>query len=261
MAYRRVLRSQDLPSGEGSGSRGGQRLRDEALETTVSRPVFHTVEISGDEVLLTRLASGEVVAFEALCPHQAIPLNTGSVFDGYVRCPQHYYLYDPRTGRNILPTQDASPATLCRLKPGHLTTYPVQEQDGWILVGGEPNPPPPAPAQPAEAAQPTPPACTSPAGRDPVERPCEAVVATAGTEVALDLLTDVRPGCLWHVTVSGPAVTMRGQTFQDSRTRVRLTPVAQGEATVRCAYAMPWSDRPLEVRNFSVRVTAACPDG
>lgn len=252
MAYRPVLRSEDLPLGEGSGGGGGTRLRDQALETTVSRPVFHTTEVAEQEVLLTRLASGEVVAFQATCPHQAISLTRASVFDGKVRCPQHYYLYDPKTGRNILPTEDASPAALSRLQPGHLTTYPVRERDGWIHVGDAPNPPPDPPAAGAAPA----PTC-QPADEGPIERPGEEVSATAGSDITLDLLTLVRPGHLWHVEVSGPAVALRGQVFQAPRTcQVRLSALRAGHATVRCAYGLPWCDQPREVRTFSVRVAA-----
>lgn len=259
MGYRPVLRSAALPLGEGSGGGGGTRLRDQALETTVSRPVFHTIEVAEQEVLLTRLASGEVVAFQATCPHQAISLTQASVFDGAVRCPQHYYLYDPKTGRNILPTEDASPAALTRLQPGHLTTYPVREGDGWIHVGDAPNPPPPAPpaaaADAATAPAPRPAPSCQPADERPIEHPGEEVSATVGSDVTLELLTVVRPGHLWHVEVSGPAVALRGQTFQAPRTcQVRLSALRAGHAIVRCAYDLPWCDQPREVRTFSVRV-------
>ncbi|MEX2621669.1 MAG: Rieske (2Fe-2S) protein [Egibacteraceae bacterium] len=257
MGYRPVLRSEDLPLGEGSGGGGGTRLRDQALETTVSRPVFHTTEVAEQEVLLTRLASGEVVAFQATCPHQAISLTRASVFDGAVRCPQHYYLYDPKTGRNILPTEDASPAALARLQPGHLTTYPVREGDGWIHVGDAPNPPPPDRPAPSAGATPAPapaPACNPADGR-PIEHPVEEVSATAGGDITLDLLTVVRPGHLWHIAVRGSAVALRGQVFQAPRTcQVRLSALGAGHATVRCAYGLPWCDQPREVRTFSVRV-------
>lgn len=255
MGYRAVLRSEDLPLGEGSGGGGSDRLRDQALETTVTRPVFHTIEVGEEDVLLTRLASGEVVAFQATCPHQAVSLTHASVFDGSVRCPQHYYLYDPKTGRNILPTDDASPAALVRLQPGHLTTYPVHERDGWIHVGDAPNPPPPARAAPAAGAVRAP-SCR-PADESAVEHPAQEVAATTGSDIALDLVTPVRPGHLWHVAVTGQAVALRGQVFQAPRTcKVHLSAVSAGQATVRCAYGLPWSDQPREVRTFSVRVEA-----
>lgn len=257
MGYRSVLRSEDLPLGEGSGGGGGHRLRDQALETTVSRPVFRTIEVGEAEVLLTRLASGEVVAFQATCPHQAISLTSASVFDGAVRCPRHYYLYDPKTGRNILPTQEASPAALERLQPGYLTTYPVHERNGWIHVGDTPNPPPSAPGFTAGDTTTAPSRRPVDVDEGPVEHPPQEVSAITGSDLALDLVTLIRPGHRWHVEVSGPAVALRGQAFQAPQTcQVHLSALHAGHATVRCTYSLPWSDQPREVRTFCVRVAA-----
>lgn len=264
MTWRRVLRSDELPLGEGGGS-GGTRLRDEALATTIGVPTIRDVRVGRADILLTRLVTGEAVAFAASCPHQAVSLKTASVFDGYVRCPQHYYLYDPRSGRNILPTNDAPPSALCRLKPGYLTTYPLEERDGWIWVDSRANPPPAgydaeleAGDGPERASADAAPVPRPPSGAEPVDHPTESVTAEAGTAIELVLVTSVRPGHLWRVEVSGPQVVVIGQVFQQGEQcayRLLLAAREAGQATIRCVYAQPWSDRPTETRTYSVRVS------
>lgn len=195
MTLQPVLRSDELPTGEGSGG-GGTRLRDQALAGTVSTPTIRSARVGEAEILLTRLATGEPVAFEAYCPHQNVSLAGASIFDGYLRCPQHYYLYDPRTGRNILPTQDASPEVLCRLEPGCLETYPVEERNGWIWVDERPNPPPAAvhPHAPG-GRRPSAPGTTAPA-QETTDCPTTTLETTAGAEFSLLLPTRLRPGHL-----------------------------------------------------------------
>lgn len=262
MGFRRVLPSDELPRASGGG---GGRLRDRALETTVSHPVVREARVGRTDILLTRLASGEVVAFQASCPHQGISLKGASIFEGRLRCPQHHYLYDPRSGRNVLPTDEAPAAALRRLKPGYLTTYPVEERDGWIWVGEAPRPPPPA----TTGALPTPAPRrvssafrrpdTSPATAEPVEHPTEDLHVPVGANLTLALVTAVRPGHLWHVEVGGPQLAVAGQVFRSGpppTCEVTLTALAEGHATVRCAYAQPWSGHPREVRTYAVRVTA-----
>lgn len=259
---RPVLRSDELPIGEG-GSGGGSRLRDEALADTVSTPTIRAVRVGGAEILLTRLATGEPVAFEAYCPHQKVSLKTASVFDGYLRCPQHYYLYDPRSGRNVLPARESSPAALSRLKPGCLTTYPVEERDGWIRVSERPNPAPREPGacsgtgtRQAAAAAPAVPAAAAQA-QEAVEPPRQTVTVVVDTEFALTLPTKVAPGHLWRLHVSGAEVAVLDQVFQsggDRAYQVRLAACEAGEATVRCVYAQPWSDQGREVRTFTVKI-------
>jgi len=80
-------------------------------------------------VLLTRLPDGEVVAFEAACPHTFQPLRRGELTaDGCIECPIHFYRYDARTGRNVFPDIDVTDTPLTR----YLTR---ETGDGWIEVG------------------------------------------------------------------------------------------------------------------------------
>ncbi|HEX2700712.1 MAG TPA: Rieske (2Fe-2S) protein, partial [Acidimicrobiales bacterium] len=106
-------------------------------------PSFVEVRVGRAGVLVTRLASGEVVAFSAECPHQSTPLEGATFWEGKLRCARHLYLYDVHTGENVLPARDASPDALRRLKPGYLPIHKVEERDGWVWVAERPEPPPP----------------------------------------------------------------------------------------------------------------------
>ena len=75
----------------------------------------------GDRVLLVN-ASGEYFACQALCPHEAIPLQDG-VHDGSVlTCLEHLWQFDLRTGA---PVADAESG---------LETYRVKEEGGVLHV-------------------------------------------------------------------------------------------------------------------------------
>lgn len=259
MAYRRVLRSEDLPAC-GETADGDARLGAAARATTVDVPVIRRARTGRTEVLLMRLPGGEVVAFAPHCPHQGTPLDQASLFEGCIRCPQHNYVYDPTTGANILPTRDARPEVLWRLKPGYLPIYPVEERDGWIWVSDTPSPPP-DPGDPAASARSVLPA--APPSPPPAEAPAapqqEAVTAAAGTELELTLPTQPEPAHMWKVDVTGAAVALLEQTMEleaPFRLRLRLAAREPGEATVRCAYTKPWADDPREVRTFTVHVEA-----
>ena len=55
------------------------------------------VAFGGRPVAVVRDA-GELVAFDALCPHLLGPLDEGAIEDGLVVCPWHGYAYDLRSG-------------------------------------------------------------------------------------------------------------------------------------------------------------------
>lgn len=264
MTYRRVLRSHALPAPEGGHATGTSRLAAAARATTVSEPTIRKTRVGRSRVLLTRLPSGEVVAFAPRCPHEGTSLADASVFEGRLRCPRHNYLYDPSTGENILPARDARPDKLWRLKPGYLRTYPVREQDGWIWVSDVPNPAPPSYDPDLESGPPPDPgAATGPTDDAESQKPAMAtlptVTATAGTEFELALPTQPRPAHVWRVEISGAAVALLDETMESGsgRTvRVRLAAREPGEATVRCAYAQPWAEQPREIRTVTVHVRA-----
>lgn len=257
---RPVLRSDDLPP-PAAAPGGPASLREQATAGTIVRPDIREVQVDGGVVLLTRLASGEVVAFQPYCPHQGAPLRNATIDRGNIRCEQHKFVYDPHTGRNVLPSLDASPRALERLKPGHLTTYAVDERDGWIRIAARPNPPPDEDQPlPASAIPSTPPAGPE-AGDDPLPaRPQDPVDVAAGEEFELDLLTRHRPNHLWHVEVEGEAVHLQGQRLEEQADglhhRVRAVASTPGTARVHCTYAKPWGSDPSDTHTFTVRVSA-----
>lgn len=80
------------------------------------------VEIGEHEVLLVGVEGGEVRAFQAVCPHQDIPLCEGK-FDGKVlTCRAHQWTFDARTGRGINPGD-------CQL-----ATYPIRIEGNDVFV-------------------------------------------------------------------------------------------------------------------------------
>lgn len=248
---RPVLRIEELPtSGEGEA-----RLR--------------RVRVGSNDVLVARLDSGEVLAFAARCPHQATPLDEARFWDGNVRCPRHQYLYDPRTGENLLPAREARPETLWKLKPGYLPVHRAEERDGQIWVAEDPEPPPPAYDPEREAGPPATPAASPPSSSlpsssgstgdptGPVAHPPEAIYVEVGEEVELVLPTAATPGCFWKVDVGDGLVTVVGQAAEPGpppRQRVRLSARAAGRTTVSCAYGRPWDAQPAEMRTFEVVV-------
>jgi nitrite reductase/ring-hydroxylating ferredoxin subunit len=47
------------------------------------------------------VVGADVVCTQAFCPHLEGPLFQGSVADGCVTCPWHYWRFDLRTGRRV----------------------------------------------------------------------------------------------------------------------------------------------------------------
>ena len=230
-------------------------------------PGLHKVKVGRTEVLVTRLPQGDVVAFAAQCPHQETPLDEASFFEGKLRCGRHLYLYDIRTGENLLPAREASPESLRRLKPGYLPIHQTREADGWIWVAETAEPPPPCydPAAerplPPGAAPPrpvAPPPPAAPAG--PVEHTVETVEVRVGEEFELVLATTPRPAHMWRSAVPPSVVALVSEGFapdQPPRHVARLAAHSAGEAEVRFSYGTPWGGEPAETRSFLVRVVPA----
>jgi len=50
------------------------------------------------QVMFSRL-NGELMAIDAICPHQGVLMDDGALAEGkYVRCPLHLYHFNPKTG-------------------------------------------------------------------------------------------------------------------------------------------------------------------
>lgn len=117
---------------------------EECAAGTPEQPAFSEVQVGGADLLVTRLASGEAVAFAARCPHLGTPLEGATLRDGNLRCARHLYGYDVRTGENVEPARGARRDLLWRLRPGYLAVHRVEEHDGWVWVADVPDPPPAA---------------------------------------------------------------------------------------------------------------------
>ncbi len=235
---------------------------------TPQEPELRTVSVADTEIILVRLAEGDVAAFAGQCPHQGTDLASASFFDGRLRCPHHLYLYDPRTGENVVPCRDARPENLWKLKPGYLPVYRVEERDGWIWVAPRPQPPPasydaererrPVGSEPAAASPPADPSGRGAGDQAPVEHPTKTVRVRPGTTFELRLPVVPRPGYVWRVHVAeGPLriVAERFDPVDPPRHRVKLTAHAPGVGTVRCAVARPWdAAAAAETRTYVVRV-------
>lgn len=132
--FYRVAASDDLPAPQPLSS------QEDAADTTELAPTIREVTVGDQRVLVTRLPSGKAVAFARSCPHLGTPLHRATLCGEAIRCAQHRYVYDARTGQNLLPARDVSPEELRRLRPGSLRTYPVIEQEGWVWVSEDPHP-------------------------------------------------------------------------------------------------------------------------
>ena len=86
--------------------------------------VLHTVPIERQRVVVTRL-KGRLFAFDALCPHAQGPMERSEIEGAIVSCPLHAWRFDLENGG----------CELHGYRP--LTTYPVQVNDGQVLVGVE----------------------------------------------------------------------------------------------------------------------------
>ena len=77
--------------------------------------------VDGADILLVR-AGDSTFAYQALCPHEAVPLEQG-IHDGSVlTCLEHLWQFDLRTGA---PRGDAE----CGLQ-----AYPLREEQGTLYV-------------------------------------------------------------------------------------------------------------------------------
>jgi len=246
-----TLRSEELPAGEG-------------VDTRIRR-----VRAGDTYVLVARLGDGDVVAFDATCPHQVTELDDASIVDGMVSCPRHRYLYDPHTGLNVVPAATAKPENLWKLRPGYLPCFPVEERDGWIWVDPSPQPAPeaydpaleerPARWRPSDD-EPAGPTVMIP-GPPPLDMPTERSlkVMDVAADSTFDLRLPVPPGerQAWRMEMVGRALVVVDDTYEpgDSPHQlVRLAAQAPGATTLCFTYAYPDRPLPAAVRTYIVRV-------
>jgi nitrite reductase/ring-hydroxylating ferredoxin subunit len=85
------------------------------------------VRVAGRKVLVTRVG-GRLYAFSDVCPHAAADLGKGRLFDGQIKCPDHGYTFDIRTGRATWPADEG-----CRL-----IRFTAHEEAGIVWIRLEP---------------------------------------------------------------------------------------------------------------------------
>lgn len=78
--------------------------------------------VAGHAILLIRQIGGAFVAFQALCPHQDIPLAEGMLDDGVITCRAHLWQFDGKTGAGVNPED-------CKL-----ARYPVKVEHDKVHV-------------------------------------------------------------------------------------------------------------------------------
>ena len=81
------------------------------------------LKVGGQVVLFARLR-GELHAFSNVCPHAAADLSQGRYARGQIKCPDHSYTFDVRTGRAVWPEDE-----VCRLK-----RFPVKDNGDAIWI-------------------------------------------------------------------------------------------------------------------------------
>jgi nitrite reductase/ring-hydroxylating ferredoxin subunit len=225
------------------------------------------VRVGDGHVLVTRLTTGEVVAFAPVCPHQFTELDEAAIRDGQLRCPRHGYQYDARTGENLHPRRDAPLENLWKLRPGYLPCYQVVEKDGWVSVSDEPLPPPASYDWALEQR----PAREGDDIGDPVAQEAAPVAAPASPEQSMKFLTMVsgssmeirlpivpRPGFAWQYDVVGQLLQVSDEQFESGYSPCQVIKLAAdgvGAATLTCTYATEQGER-AAVRTFIVRVQA-----
>jgi nitrite reductase/ring-hydroxylating ferredoxin subunit len=96
------------------------------------------VELDDRRVLLLNVG-GELFAFEAVCPHQAYPLDDAYVYDGCLECPFHGYRYRLATGENEYPACDYPPHLpylKAGLKPLMRFQVRLEDEEVWVAAEG-----------------------------------------------------------------------------------------------------------------------------
>lgn len=82
----------------------------------------------GQQVLLYRQESGEVVAMEDRCAHRSLPLSRGRLDDGHVTCAYHGFVFGPSGACVRVPSQEHVP-------PGsRVRVFPVREDPPFVWI-------------------------------------------------------------------------------------------------------------------------------
>ncbi|MGD9526352.1 Rieske 2Fe-2S domain-containing protein [Pseudonocardia sp.] len=83
---------------------------------------MESYELDGKDVLVAHLDSGEVVATQAICPHQQIELVEGTLEKATLTCRAHLWTFDLATCTGLNPAHSA------------LARYPVKVDGDDVYV-------------------------------------------------------------------------------------------------------------------------------
>jgi nitrite reductase/ring-hydroxylating ferredoxin subunit len=78
-------------------------------------------ELEGRRIAVIRTGDG-IFATDDRCPHRGGPLGEGTVEEGALVCPWHFWRFDPSSGRHIEGSKFA------------LVTHEVRVENGRVLV-------------------------------------------------------------------------------------------------------------------------------
>ncbi|MEL7209395.1 MAG: aromatic ring-hydroxylating dioxygenase subunit alpha, partial [Actinomycetota bacterium] len=95
------------------------------------------LKVGGQDLVLWRDGSGEIVAQSDLCVHRGGLLSGGVVVDGCVRCPYHGWTFGPDGACTDIPANhEGVPIP----KKARVDTYPCVERYGfvWVFLGDLP---------------------------------------------------------------------------------------------------------------------------
>jgi toluene monooxygenase system ferredoxin subunit len=81
------------------------------------------VQIGDELILLVRLNSGDVHAYQGQCPHQKSPLADGKLDGHILTCAAHLWQFNLLTGEGVNP------------KGRQLRRYEVKVEDATVSVG------------------------------------------------------------------------------------------------------------------------------
>jgi phenylpropionate dioxygenase-like ring-hydroxylating dioxygenase large terminal subunit len=95
----------------------------------------------GRPIVLFRGADGEVGALEDRCPHRDVPLSRGHVRGSHLACAYHGWEFDRAGACQRVPCLVGEADRPAR----RAAAFPVQEQQGFVWVWGDPKSAPPQP--------------------------------------------------------------------------------------------------------------------
>jgi nitrite reductase/ring-hydroxylating ferredoxin subunit len=80
------------------GKEGGAGFQKVANKKDIEEGGLLGVELEGNNLVLAMI-NGQVFALDAVCSHQAGPLEEGTLKGFNLTCPLHYAVFDVRNGR------------------------------------------------------------------------------------------------------------------------------------------------------------------